>query len=152
MDTIEYIKFNKAHFSEWRKMSLELFPGYATDHLERDLLQVIESDNQETFFAKDKEGIIGFINVSIRYDYVEGSNSSPVGYIEAIFIKPDYRKHGVARKLVDLGEQWVLEKGCTQMGSDTWASNKHARKFHLGLGFKEEDTLVHYIKNLKTDS
>ncbi len=132
-------------------MSLELFPGYSIDHLERDLLQVIESANQETFFAKSREGIIGFINVSIRHDYVEGSNSSPVGYIEAIFIKPDYRKHGVARRLVDLGEKWVLQKGCTQMGSDTWASNEHSRKFHLGLGFKEEDTLVHYIKDIKTD-
>ncbi|WP_299532923.1 aminoglycoside 6'-N-acetyltransferase [Ulvibacterium sp.] len=149
MDNIAYIRFNKAHFDEWRKMSLELFPGYAMDHLERDLHQVMESDNQETFFAKSKEGIIGFINVSIRHDYVEGSNSTPVGYIEAIFIKPDYRKHGVARKLVDLGEQWILQKGCTQMGSDTWASNEQSRKFHLGLGFREEDTLVHYIKDLK---
>jgi len=149
LNSITYIKFDKAHFGEWRKMSLELFPGYAMDDLERDLFQVIASDNQETFFAKGKEGIIGFINISIRHDYVEGSNSSPVGYLEAIFIKPEYRKHGVARKLVALGERWVLEKGCTQMGSDTWASNGHARKFHLGLGFKEEDTLVHYIKDLK---
>jgi aminoglycoside 6'-N-acetyltransferase I len=30
---------------------------------------------------------LAFINISLRHDYVEGTSSSPVGYIEGIYVE-----------------------------------------------------------------
>ena len=35
---------------------------------------------------------VGFAQCGLRRDYVEGTDSSPVGYLEGIFIKEEYRK------------------------------------------------------------
>lgn len=40
---------------------------------------------------------IGFAQCGLRHDYVEGTESSPVGYLEGIFIREGYRKNGYAR-------------------------------------------------------
>ncbi len=36
----------------------------------------------------------------MRTDYVEGTESSPVGYLEGIFVKEEYRKNGYAKELL----------------------------------------------------
>lgn len=46
---------------------------------------------------------IGFSNVALRSDYVEGNHSLPVGYIEGIYVKASYwqkQSFGAKRKFV----------------------------------------------------
>ncbi len=38
------------------------------------------------------------------------------------------------------------------MGSDSWEWNKATVAFHQKIGFKEEDTLVHFIKDIDTET
>ena len=129
-------------------MASALWPDYTKEDLTTELKNIATSKKHEIFIARHNNEYIGFITVSIRVDYVEGAVSSPVGYIEGIYVKPDYRKKGVARRLFHLGEAWSFENGCQQMGSDTWAWNKQSQEFHYKLGFEEEDTLVHFIKDI----
>ncbi len=42
---------------------------------------------------------LGFIEGSIRTDYVNGTESSPVGFIEGIYVVPAGRRKGGARQL-----------------------------------------------------
>ena len=130
-------------------MTALLYPNSDHDELRADLEKIEQNPFYRTFLAKIGEQVIGFITLSIRTDYVEGARSSPVGYMEAIYVKTDYRSTGVARLLFEQGEIWLKEQDCTEIGSDTWLNNKAAQEFHLKLGFKKEDVLVHYIKNLE---
>lgn len=62
---------------------------------------------------KFESGIpIGFALCQLRYDYVEGAKTSPVGYLEGIFVKEAYRQKGYARELFAECQAWAKEKGC----------------------------------------
>ncbi|MBK1991924.1 GNAT family N-acetyltransferase [Campylobacter sp. 2018MI35] len=43
---------------------------------------------------------IAFALASLRFDYVEGSKTSPVGYLEAIFVKEEFRRKSYASSLL----------------------------------------------------
>ncbi|EBL5154416.1 GNAT family N-acetyltransferase [Salmonella enterica subsp. enterica serovar Dublin] len=43
---------------------------------------------------------IGFADASIRHDYVNGCDSSPVAFLEGIFVLPSFRQRGVAKQLI----------------------------------------------------
>ena len=147
MKPIQVVSANKGDFDELLTMSRRLWKNTPEDQIIKDLHTTLEAKNAEILIARQEE-VAGFITVSIRTEYVEGCTSSPVGYIEAIYIKDQFRLEGIARSLVQAGEDWARQKGCTEMGSDTWLWNKEAQAFHLSVGYKEEDTLVHYIKRL----
>ncbi len=111
---------------------------------------IVKSPKQVSFIChSDKRKAVGFANFSIRTDYVEGASSSPVGYLEGIFVQEKFRKKGVARMLLQEGEKWALKKGCVEMGSDTGLSNRRSQKFHKALGFRESAKLVAFIKKIR---
>lgn len=113
-------------------------------------MSIFDAEHQMTFLAKNEEHkAIGFINVSIRRDYVEGADHSPTGYLEGIYVEPEYRNKGVAKAMLQLGETWLWQHHCTQIGSDTWLRNKVSQAFHKRLGFREEEILVHFLKDIK---
>ncbi|MEX0287667.1 MAG: aminoglycoside 6'-N-acetyltransferase [Flavobacteriaceae bacterium] len=146
---MEYSKYKAHFFEEYFEMAKVLFPNYSRKELKKDLEHAVSSEKHETFFAIQKETIMGFVNVSVRSDYVEGATSSPVGYLEALFVKPEFRKQGIAKYLSEIAEKWAVAQGCSQMGSDTWDWNKSSIEFHKKIGFKEEDILVHFIKDIR---
>ena len=84
----------------------------------------------------------------LRHDYVEGTHSSPVGYLEGIFVKEDYRKRGIAKKLLQACEQWSKEKGCTEFASDCEITNEQSLKFHLKADFSEANRIICFTKKL----
>ena len=43
---------------------------------------------------------VGFAECQLRYDYVEGTDSSPVGYLEGIFVKEEFRHRGFAKEIL----------------------------------------------------
>ncbi len=79
----------------WKDCSFdEEFENYKT---------LVHSDSDSCFLAKDQDDYIGFIHLSLRNYYVEGSDSSPAAYAEALFVKQRYRKYGVAKQLLHIG-------------------------------------------------
>lgn len=72
----------------------------------------------------------------------------PVAYIEGIYVKPAYQKQGIAKELVKIAENWVKEKGFTQIASDTESGNLGSIDFHTKSGFTEVERIVCFIKNL----
>ena len=143
---MKYRKYRKSDFNNWLSMALALWPDYSKTDLAKELRAIAKSKRQTTFIAIDGSKYIGFINISLRHEHVEGSKSSPVGYSEGIYIKPPYRKQGVASQLLKMGEIWATGKGAKEMASDTWLWNKDSRTFHKKLGFKETEKIVHFIK------
>ncbi|MBR0373676.1 MAG: GNAT family N-acetyltransferase [Mogibacterium sp.] len=100
------------------------------------------------YAAKDGDPISGYAHCQLRRDYVEGCTTSPVGYLEGIFVSPENRSKGVARELLKAGEDWAREKGCTEFASDCELSDILSSRFHTKAGFKVANRIIHFTKKL----
>jgi aminoglycoside 6'-N-acetyltransferase I len=108
----------------------------------------IGSEHEVCYLGKEQGNYIAFLHVSSRNDYVEGAADLPVAYVEAIYVKPDYQKQGIAEKLMLSGENWARQKGYRQLASDTDIANAAALHFHKKNGFAEVGRIVCFIKDL----
>ena len=86
--------------------------------------------------------------MGVRVDYVEGTKSSPVGYLEGIYIQEKYRLKGYARELVKACEEWAKNKGCSEFASDCELTNKESYSFHKKVGFKEANRIICFNKKI----
>ena len=56
------------------------------------------TNKESVLFLNYSEGVpVGFAQCTLRHDYVEGTHSSPVGYLEGIFVKEEHREKGYAK-------------------------------------------------------
>ena len=100
------------------------------------------------FVAEEAGQIIGFAQCGLRHDYVEGTDTSPVGYLEGIFVDEACRRRGYASRLLSACENWAKEKGCREFASDCELDNSGSLKFHLSLGFQEANRIICFTKAL----
>lgn len=131
------------------KLVLELWSDSSFDEEINNYKGIINATDQICFLFKYQEEYIAFIHVSERYDYVEGSDSLPVAYVEGIYVQPAFRGKGIARILMESAEQWAKNKGYSQLASDTELSNADSIEFHERVGFHEVGKLVCFIKDIK---
>lgn len=144
-----FIEFHDSDFEPFVAMATKLWKEYDRSDLRELLSGAQQRDNLRIWLAKDEDDrYVGFVIFSIRTDYVEGAVTSPTGYLEGIYVEPEFRKRGIAREFLRLGEAWCKEKGCVQLGSDTWLTDMESRTIHKKLGFREEEEVVHFLKDL----
>lgn len=147
---MQYLPFRSSDQTDWLDMGAALWPDHNISDLEQVFNDLLTLEHYRGYMCRLVSGeAVGFIFLSLRRDYVEGSSSSPVGYIEGIYVKPTYRGQGIAKKLSDVGEQWSLEHGCKEMASDAYWDNHESREFHKHIGYEETERLVHFIKPIK---
>ncbi len=91
---------------------------------------------------------IGFIEGSIRNDYVNGTETSPVGFVEGVFVIPSMRRKGVARQLFAAIGDWARARGCLELASDALLENEASQRAHRALGFRETERVVYFAKPL----
>jgi aminoglycoside 6'-N-acetyltransferase I len=129
------------------KLAYELWPEANYEELINLFSEIIEHPEFAIFIAREYS-LIGFGYFSLRNDYVEGTTSSPVGYIEGVYVKEEERHKGIASKLIDKGVKWAKSKGCTEMASDCIISNKESEAFHKALGFIEANRIICFTKEI----
>ena len=101
------------------------------------------------FFLKYENNIpVGFAQCQLRYDYVEGTETTPVGYLEGIFVKKDYRNKGIAKELLSECEAWAKSNGCQEFGSDCEIDNVDSLMFHKAVNFTEANRIICFTKKL----
>lgn len=131
-------------------LALQLWPDHIFEELFLDLQQIM-CKPEAAFFLCRQDGIpVGFAQCQLRHDYVEGTQSSPVGYLEGIFVAENYRKQGIARKLLLACEQWATEQGCIEFASDCELTNLESLAFHLRMGFLEVGRIICFTKSLES--
>ena len=74
--------------------------------------------------------------------------TSPVAFLEGIYVEPDHRGTGVARRLVAAIETWARQSGCSELASDAAISNVASQQMHEALGFTETQRVVYFRKVL----
>lgn len=109
---------------------------------------ILKDQKYAVFVLKIQQLCIGLAYVSIRYDYVEGSSSAPVGYLEGIYIRENFRKKYYAKKLLTYCEQWILNQKISEFASDCELQNVDSFDFHMQCGFKEVNKIICFIKKL----
>ena len=114
----------------------------------KEFVEIIRSPEGVIFLGEIDGQNIGFAQCQLRHDYVEGTETSPVGYLEGIFIEEKYRKKGYAKQLLAACENWALEQGCTEFASDCELDNTESLKFHMSLGFEEANRVICFTKSL----
>ena len=123
-----------------------------TDATLQDLIDgfsdLIKQEDAQLFLKYDQDKPVGFAQCQLRYDYVEGTDSSPVGYLEGIFIEEEYRHKGYAKELLSECEKWAKEKGCKEFASDCEIENDGSFGFHMALGFEEANRIICFTKTL----
>lgn len=130
------------------KMAREIWDNDNLDELEIEFDQIVRDKNSTCFIKIVDKKAIGFSNVSLRHDYVEGTETSPVAYLEGIFVNKEYRKKGYGRELLKACENWARKMNCKEFASDSLIDNIESYKFHLSTGFVEANRIICYKKDL----
>ncbi len=128
-------------------LALLLWPDHTAEGMAADLAELMEKG--AAFFLAECGGkAIGFAQCQLRRDYVEGTETSPVGYLEGVFVREGHRRQGVARALLAACEGWARQQGCIEFASDCELNNDESLRFHLKVGFAEANRIICFSKKL----
>src|SRR5580704_19299949 len=98
---------------EWLSLRPLLWPYDPAEH-RAEAQTILANPDAVTFLARDEQGrAIGFAEATLRHDYVNGCTSSPVGFLEGLYVRDEARRQGVARALCRAVEAWVLNRGAS---------------------------------------
>ncbi len=136
---------------DWLAMRLALWPDASADEHREEMAEFLaEPARFAQFLVRDDKGVAcGFVEASIRQDYVNGTDTSPVAFLEGIYVKPGARRRGVARALVDAVSRWAGSLGITELASDASTRNRTSHAVHRSLGFEETERVVYFRKRLR---
>ena len=131
----------------WLALRIRLWPGSEADHSPY-MADAIARGHFVRLAIAPSGSAVGFVEASRRVDYVNGTNSSPVAFLEGLFVEPASRGNGVARALVAAVEGWALAQGFTELASDSPLENVSAHAAHRALGFEETERVVYFRRAL----
>ena len=135
-------------FDEWLRLRTVLWPECSPQQHEMEMGSVLaDSDRATVFVAAGKSGLIGFVEVAMR-PWAEGCETSPVGYVEGLYVTAEARGTGVGKSLLRAAEAWAADRGCREMASDAEVDNEPSRAVHRSLGYEEGEVLVHFRKRI----
>lgn len=130
------------------EMAIQMWDSASLAELKSDFSEIVSSSTAVCFIKYLEDVPIGFAQCSLRNDYVEGTSSSPVGYLEGVFVKEEHRNNGYAKELLIACEKWAKTKGCSEFASDCELTNINSLKFHLSTGFDEVNRIVCFSKGI----
>ena len=121
--------------SSWLALRSELWPDGAADHgpeiatffagtlPEPDAVLVAQLPSGE---------IIGFAELSIRTDLLEIVGRR-AGYVEGLYLRPEFRRRGIARQLLQASRRWARDQKCVAFASDRAGRIILDNSFHAGV-------------------
>ena len=129
-------------------LAIQMWTEHDLCELTEEFRELIKNENAVCFLKYADDRPIAFAQCQLRHDYVEGAVSSPVGYLEGIFVTEEYRQKGYAAELLEACEVWAKEKGCTEFASDCELGNADSLRFHTSMGFEEVNRIICFKKEL----
>jgi aminoglycoside 6'-N-acetyltransferase I len=134
----------------WLEMRMALWSD-ATAKEHRDYMAISLAQPErflQLMMYDERRQALGFIEGSIRNDYVNGTESSPVGFVEGVYVAPAWRRQGVARQLFAAIGDWARARGCSELASDALIDTETSQRAHRSLGFRETERVVYFTKPL----
>lgn len=138
---------------EWLSLRAEFIPELSLSE-NQDSLRLFARHSADfiALIADDDDGqAMGFVELSIRNDYVNGCRYRPTLFLEGIYVRPHFRRRGVARKLCAAAGAWGRDHGCREFASDVFIDDADSLTAHVSLGFVETERVVYFRKLLAGD-
>ena len=130
------------------ELACELWPEHKREEMAEAYESLLAKEDAAVFLYDLNDQPAAFAQCQLRYDYVEGTQTSPVGYLEGIYVRAEERRKGIAGKLLLACENWAGEHGCTEFASDCELSNIESQRFHQAAGFDEANRIVAYVRKI----
>jgi aminoglycoside 6'-N-acetyltransferase I len=136
----------------WAAMRARLWPHADAEDLLREAYAFIEDEAASfldaAFIAEDDTARpVGFLELSVR-DFADGCDSAPVPHVEGWYIEPPARGLALGADLMHAAETWSVERGFSELASDTEVENVASQNAHAACGFEETERLVKFRKSL----
>lgn len=118
-----------------RELLQILAGGEVTDEVTKDRFRMVEASAiDDLYVLEDSQGVQGLLGFRLRENLEEQSR---FGEISALVTRPEARRSGYGRALVEFAEQLARERGC----KGTWlvsgfGREKDAHKFYEKLGYE----------------
>ena len=132
----------------WAAMRHALWPDADAPGLEEEARAMLDGGREVAFVAERDGALLGMAEASLRHEYVNGTGSSPVGFLEGWYVVPEWRSRGIGRALVAAVEDWARAHGCAELASDAALENSGSLAAHAGCGFEETERVVYFRKAL----
>ena len=145
---MEIRKMANADTPRWIEMRKALWPDCPEERQSLEMEQLLCSDGVVLLAEESGGQALGFAELSIRRDHVEGTTSAPVPYLEGWYVIPGHRRRGIGRHLIERAEKWALEAGFSELASDAEVENPDSIRAHSELGFREVGRTVHFVRTL----
>ncbi|MDJ0977036.1 MAG: GNAT family N-acetyltransferase [Erythrobacter sp.] len=139
------------HVDEWSRLRAELWPEDTKEAHAEDLREWYLGANPDraAFVATaSNDTLSGFAEATMRRDYVEGCSTSPVVFLEGIYVKPTERGKGIARALSAAVREWGRARGATEFASNALIGNEDSHAFHTAVGFEETLRVVFFCQKV----
>jgi aminoglycoside 6'-N-acetyltransferase I len=138
------------HLDDWAKLRFALWDWESVADHRAQAAELYLAGNPDRLAVVAGEGtkMLGFAEATVRRDYVDGCDTSPVTFPEGIYVRPDARNAGAAKALADAEADRGRAPGCTEYASNALLDNHDSHAFHAAIGFAETERVVFFRKTL----
>ena len=84
--------------------------------------------------------LVGFFNESLAATCMAGYEGHR-GWINYLAVAPQYRRQGVATRMMDAAEKSLTSAGCPKINLQVRTSNKAVIQFYESIGFSNDDVV-----------
>lgn len=150
LKSVEVVLSPKVHFAKpsdilaWSVMRDLLWPGSSLAAHAQDAEAMLQRPDVAVLIVKEENQTVGFAEVSVRA-FANGCDTSPVAFLEGIYISPPFRRRGLAKQLIDSLARWARHMGVRELGSDTLVDNEESIRAHQSWGFQQTEQ-VQYLR------
>jgi ribosomal protein S18 acetylase RimI-like enzyme len=125
LDRASVVKFMQLTYAE-------LFPGCDLTHLAQTVEQYFSAATP-LWWVLDQGQAIASLWVGIAVDQSSGIRHA---HVFLLYVKPQYRRRGIARALMQVAEDWARRQGDRQIGLQVFANNRPAVNLYERLGYQ----------------
>lgn len=143
------VPLDETRLAQWATLRQQLWPHHEMAAHLLEGAELLAAAHLNAFLVLDAQSqAVAFADAALRHDYVNGCESSPVVYLEGVYVQPASRRRGLAQALIARVAQWGRELGCRELASDVAIDNLASQQLHQRLGFAETELVVFFKKAL----
>ncbi|HEC19599.1 MAG TPA: GNAT family N-acetyltransferase [Gammaproteobacteria bacterium] len=147
---MKLLSIKESQFALWKEMREGVYSSLDDEFHELEMKKIFLSDDWFCYFlASENSRILGLAELSSR-NIVDGCLSTPVAYLEGLYIKKEYRGIGLGREAIGAIKDWCKEKGFAELGVDTELVNLKAQEFFKAVGFHETYRIVQFRTRIES--